>query len=457
MVKVNRSKIEKYINQVYSIPDETIARELLREIIWEQIDYHPHEEQQRFHNANARFNALNWGRRTGKTLGAAAEAIVEMAMPPTGMRPYRDVLITGPETDITDNVFSYLYNWITQVLKWPTQACSARQRTIITAWGSRVQGKTTDNPRSLLGPGNDLTIADEHAEDSPNILIEYLLPPTLDAKGRIILPTTPEGVNNHWNQTYHLWLTKSRSDPDYFASTVTSYANEGHGLGVGAVDKLKSEYEERGEMLYFKQEYLAEFISVSGAVIPQFDLDFHVRKFELEPGLPVYGGIDFGFEHPFVFVLAQKWGSERIVIRDCIYLRRMTDHQCALEVIKLLKKHNCRKMLKMCFADPSEPEAIAEFNVCGIPTYKANNQRQLGLALMRRQFGMRNKPGVLIHPDCNQLIAEILSWRYDPKRKDKLISEFDHGPDATRYLMKGVLDRPRITTHSVRSIFGDDY
>ena len=67
---------------------------------------------------------------------------------------------------------------------------------------SEVEGKSSDNPNSLVGEGLDYLVLDECAKMKKVIWEMYLRPTLSDRKGKALFITTPEGYN--W--IYDLYL-----------------------------------------------------------------------------------------------------------------------------------------------------------------------------------------------------------------------------------------------------------
>ena len=118
-----------------------------------------HPGQKLIHFQDWMYLVLDWGRRTGKTIGAAAEAVWELS------KDNRKIWIVAPTYELTDRVFEIVYKWVVldncfggkAVIR---SAKSKDARYIQMRWGSIIRGKSADAPASLLGDQTDLIIMD---------------------------------------------------------------------------------------------------------------------------------------------------------------------------------------------------------------------------------------------------------------------------------------------------------
>jgi hypothetical protein len=160
-----------------------------------------HPGQKLIHFQDWMYLVLDWGRRTGKTLGAAMEAIWELS------KPNRKIWIVAPTYELTDRVFEIVYYHVV------TKGCLGKGAVVRSAkskdaryiqmkWGAVIRGKSADAPASLLGDQTDLIIMDEAARIHEGIWVEALEPTTIDRTGRVIFVSTPRGKN--W--FYYYWL-----------------------------------------------------------------------------------------------------------------------------------------------------------------------------------------------------------------------------------------------------------
>jgi phage terminase large subunit len=375
-----------------------------------------------------------------------------MAFPPIGALPKRIINVSGPEADVTDRIFGYLWKWIVEdrCLGYAPVHKSKRLRYIEMPWGARVEGKTTDNPDSLLGDGVAIQAGDEHALNADDILSKYMMPTMFDTGGIILLTTTPEGKLNHCYETWQEWGKLAKTDPRYFISHSTSYDNP-H-LDKALLDEYCEKETKKGNGDLVRQQIFAEFTAMQGAVYPGFSPTLGNRHWHVDPNLRIIddlgftNGYDWGFQNPFVCLFAQVTPDDRILVHDMIYKAGMTDDECAQEVLK--KEQELGIKIKGGYADPSAPEAIKTFRQYGIPINTPSKAKDVarinsvteGIRDVRAQIYREDRPGLEIHPRCATLIAEIDAYTFKKKTlKEEPEKLNDHSPDALRYLTRGAI------------------
>lgn len=426
-------------------------RTLLRNEVFKRTGYTPHPKQQEFHQAienGARFIVKNWGRRTGKTISDVIEGIVEMGMEPPrktdGIQlPKRHVWAVGPTYEVTEPQFEYYYDWlVTKAIFGKPRRESEREKLIEMPWGSRLDCKTTIKPRSMRGMGTVYAAPDEYADCDPETIDKYLIPTLADVGGILPVSSTPQGRLNHFFPLWEDWLKESQTNPLYFASHATSYDNP-H-IDHEAIEEFRRKCERQGTMYIFRQEVLAEFTAVTGAIFPNFFPDkdgipWHVQEFE-RLDLPFGAGVDFNFDKPFGCCFCQKGPDDQIFIWDEIYEPGLDDPAKARAVnakMSSFADSTYHPFLEMCYCDPSAASGKQTFRNHGLSVWESESSDNVkindvdnGIDLMLEKFGREDKPGFVIHPRCVNLISELQGYH---KIKGRIVKENDHLIDGLRY------------------------
>lgn len=122
-----------------------------------------------------------------------------------------------------------------------------------------------DNPDSMRGITPHFVVMEECAQLDPMAWPEIVRPSITVHKARVLFITTPKGRN--W--FFDLW-TKAGELPDWSRFQSTAYDNP----YVSKVELDAAHAECRSEVIW-RQEYLAEFESHGGRVIPGFNYDKH--------------------------------------------------------------------------------------------------------------------------------------------------------------------------------------
>lgn len=215
-----------------------------------EIKYRPHKGQQNFHNSKARFRLLACGRRWGKTISGANEAIkvacqtpresVGFCVAPTywhTQKQLREFMLYCPRQLIED---------------------VSRSEHKVTLLGNRqIWFRSADNPDSLRSEGLDWLWGDEGGQWKQEAWTLALRPALMDKKGIAWFTGTPKGKN--WY--FQLW-TRGQ-DPEQTDYQSWSYSS----LDNPYLDpKEIEEFARDMPDMAYRQEILAEFIDEIGSV-----------------------------------------------------------------------------------------------------------------------------------------------------------------------------------------------
>lgn len=201
-----------------------------------------HPEQKSIAIDTTRFKTLSCGRRWGKTRLAAALAIKSSL-------EGGHVMWVGPSYQIAE-VGWRAVEWLGKQI--PGVHIADRWLTINNGW---IQVRSADSEGGLRGEGLDLLIVDEcaHIRNFSDIWEQQLRPSLSDRKGGAMFISTPKGYN-HFADLFNM-----RGD-DWKSWQLPTSSNP-------YIDK--SEIEQARQQLpalVFRQEYLAEFVQLAGAM-----------------------------------------------------------------------------------------------------------------------------------------------------------------------------------------------
>ncbi len=180
---------------------------------------------------------------------------------------------------------------------------------------------------------------------------------------------------------------------------------------------------------------------ISGVVYPEWNEDIHVIEElpgEIE-GWQRYGGIDFGYTNPFVYLLGCTDPDGRLYIVDEHYKSRMLIKNHA----EIIKRKNDNHIVNIV-AD-HDAQDIAELRVYGITMKKAQRAITVGIKAVASRLKVQpdGKPRLYVLEKCKNTIREFgcYSWRSqkdgvnmaeEPSKYD------DHCPDAVRYMVMNI-------------------
>ncbi len=327
--------------------DATERRRLLAACLL--TGFQPHAGQLKAIDAmsRARFVELICGRRWGKSKLLARRIVRQM------LEPEQVVWNVAPTYDLSDRVFGEVVKLFKTtvpralmaagrpVVKVRRASQSSSLRLLEVSNGSTLQGKSADNPDSLLGTGLDLLVEDEAARIGQNIFEEYLLPALLDRGGKAVLISTPRGYDWLFD-LFERGQPGPNHDPEWWSLQSPSWENP----------YLKREDIERFRSIMsrssFDQEIGAQFTARSGRVFADFSRERHVRTIGYDPQRPVYVGVDFGFRH-FAWVAMQTTAEgEAHVFADAVY----EDHTTGQAGAKLAEQSWARN-IEFIACDPA--------------------------------------------------------------------------------------------------------
>jgi hypothetical protein len=314
-------------------------------------------------NDEARFKVLACGRRWGKTLLTSLMALAIL------MQVNRRVWIIAPDFALTEKVFRELYSILVLQLKIIVPGKQGRARNqrgdyyLETPWGSILEAKSMQNPDSLAGEANDLVIIDEAALDPKieDIWMQMLQPTLMDKEGSAVFISTPRGKNSFYKLYMYGEMGRRQRDGklpitfdeekgisnsmiEWSSFQRSSYDNP---LMSATPEKSREEIDSAyrrailsGKLLKFKQEYLADFESVSDTCFPGFveePSELHpfanIVDYVYHPDEgPVYAACDHNFAKPASTIFAQvnKFGD--VIIFDERFTRHTTSYMQAQQI-----------------------------------------------------------------------------------------------------------------------------
>jgi len=207
-----------------------------------------HRAQAEIVASPARFKVVSCGRRFGKTRLAVLFSIAEMLQGGS-------VMWVAPSFD------KAMIGWrlIEEITRqMPFCSIHRAERRITVSNGGWLGAYSADSEGGLRGEGASLVVVDEAAyvRDFDEIWKQELRPALTDRKGRAMFISTPRGFNHF----YDLFI-QERSAPGEWQSwqyptAANPYMDEAE---IEAARRVLPD-------LYFRQEYLGEFVQLAGAM-----------------------------------------------------------------------------------------------------------------------------------------------------------------------------------------------
>lgn len=431
------------------------------EEVCEMTGYDPHPGQRLLHDSDARFRVIVAGRRWGKSLSAAKEAEVMLLTPNT--RGW----VVSKTYDLTRKVIREIE---LDLLKKQGLRPSKKQMSgpivLEFPWGSAMEGKSAEQPDSLLGEGLDWLIFDECAKCNQSIWEQYLRPTLTDREGWALFITTPVGYN--W--VYDLWKRgKDEDHPDWESFKSPSWDNP-H-LSKEDIEEARRTL----EYATFMQEYGADFTLAAGQVYQDFNEGIHVKKAReikgmVQEGWSRYRAMDYGYDNPTVVLWITVDPMDRVIIYDEFYGNHTTEPDVAKHLVRKGSRRNKdletlrsgevheqvyrNKFVPLCddkdtqyewsVSDVSGKAQRILYAQLGIPAFGYKQDLLEGLNKVRECLKIRSDdtPGLYISDKCVHTIKEFNLYSYPersatniPRTDEKPAKQWDHAMDALRYFV----------------------
>ena len=209
-----------------------------------------HPVQKEIATDTTRFKVISAGRRFGKTRMCAAIAIKTML-------EGGQVMWVGPSYQIAEVGWRSLELLGKQI---PGAHITDRRMTLNNGW---IQVRSADSEGGLRGEGLDLLIVDEcaHIRNFGDIWEQQLRPALSDRKGGAMFISTPKGFN-HFADLFNM------QGPDWRSWQLPTTSNPF--IDADEVDAAKRQL----PALVFRQEYMAEFVQLAGAMFRREFMQF---------------------------------------------------------------------------------------------------------------------------------------------------------------------------------------
>lgn len=162
-------------------------------------------------------------------------------------------------------------------------------------WGAEIQVKSWDNPKSILGDEIDCAIFAE-ASTLPMLVFERYIRARMGSRLAYgILGSTPHGIGEFLETFYE--RGQNQKDIEVWSSSFSIMSNPHH--PIEDIEEARAMLDPRT----FAEQYLGQFVTMSGLVFETFERKVHVKSQiktpkDLPRGAQIVFGIDFGKSAP---------------------------------------------------------------------------------------------------------------------------------------------------------------
>lgn len=418
----------------------------------------PHDKQAEFLSDQHRYKVLNWGRRTGKSVGVWEKVVFEgilrqgtyYIIAPTYKQAkeiyWRDICkrYKAPFMTFNEQELAVTFDHLSGMII-PTMAGDIRVDHDPDLPPTRIVLKGADNPDSLRGVSLCGAVLDEYAfmPEGKYTYDTIIRPALADKNGWAIFISTPNGVQNHF---YELCQNAQR-DPDmYYYSHATAQDNTY--FPEEEFEMTRREYEKEGKLDQFNQEWLAEFVNPTQLIYGEFQFDTHVyKKHDDEPqNYSAMLGIDFGMTDPTAAVFVKLDYEGNWWIYDEVYQTDLHLDQLVYVLRdKMGDEHFTRIIGDGAARFELESLRARRFRITGAK--KGADSIHNGIREVQALLKVREgtgKPKLFVHSSCKNLIKEFESYSWIRDQFGELTNvpedKNNHAMDAIRYL---ALDRAK--------------
>lgn len=431
---------------------------------------YPHAKQMEMMRSPARFKALVWGRRSGKSLGIALYTLLKALEKPGNyyiIAPtyaqaksiyWNDLLkVNIPGAIIKETNESELFIEFQQVhyqleteeiLGYDIDSDHSKS-----ALPSRIYLKGANNPDTLRGVSLSGAVLDEfaffpYASDTWRKIIR---PALADQQGWAIFSSTPDGVHNTFFDIVELakrTIAETGDPRRWFYSHATMLDNTTIEHVEQEWNDTKQEYTRDGKIDEWVQEWEAKFTTPSSLVYPEFDDSIHVINPNMIPreNLTYAIAMDFGLKDPFAAVFVAIDKDDNWYIYDEIYLPDLPVDKIA----RVLHQKMGDQYFTKIIGDSAGATEIAslkskelgDMRVWVEPAKKGKDSLRAGIRLVRTKLYVREhtgKPKLFVGRNCTATIKEFQSYKHIRDAfgevSDTPEDKNNHLMDAIRYLI----------------------
>lgn len=271
-----------------------------------------HPKQMEVYQCRKRFRVVVAGRRWGKT------ALSRVLIIKHAQQPKKRIWYVAPTYRMAKQI---MWQDLQDALpaKW-VRKINETNMTITLINGTVISLKGADKPDSLRGVGIHFLVLDEFQDMSEETWTQVLRPTLADTGGHAIFIGTPKA----YNYLYELYKNGARGDY-YDDDKGCRRRNDWQSWQFPTITSPfipRSEIESAMQDMdakSFAQEFMASFESMSGRVYYPFERKEHVGKYDFNPTLPIWVGMDFNID-PMSTVIFQPqpngelWAVDEIVL-----------------------------------------------------------------------------------------------------------------------------------------------
>ena len=371
--------------------DSTTTEENVRILrsLWE-----PHPGQRAVMNLDVRFRIVAAGRRWGKSIMAAHEALAR-ALEKNGSV----VWWVSPSYDQSNDFgFSKIKPLVSPDVLADVKR--TKPRALEFENGSRISFRSAEREDSLRGPGLDFLVIDEAGTVPGRAWTEELRPALSDKQGDMLAIGTPRGRN--W---FFDWYKRGQDPSHPHTASVRAPTEQNPHVAASEIADLKSQMPERA----FRQEHLAEFIDDSGGVfegvreaVEEYDLPIPPGD---APG-PFAMGVDFARVEDYTAIVLLDDGG-RVVAFD--RLRETTWNRIQTRIERLAEDYG---RVSLAVDATRDNKIVADLEAAGLSVEPVNFGSRKETLIDNLALALEGGE-LTLSSDAPELVNELEVFEYD--------------------------------------------
>ena len=382
------------------------------------------DKQREFHDKvrGSRWAGFFGGAGSGKTTAGAMEAVYQVVK-----YPGPPLLIVAPTYVMLKRVTErkFLEVLPREIIKLHNKS----DHHIELVNGTLIDFASTQNPESLYGS----TVGRIWIDEGP------LIP---DVAFRILVGRMREGPD----ETQHGWITGTPKGLNWAYTEFHSGKSDRDAICdiCSADNPFVGESflaDQRGSLsgAFLEQEYYGRFVKFEGLIYTEIEDATHLIERPVSEMIRFCAGVDWGYEHPWVFVVAGQDEAGRWHFFDEIHQSHLTtDAQIDL-VLDLMRRYS----LERVYCPDDRPEGIESYKQAGIPAVSYERKVINGIQVVASALAIRDgKPGCTFSAAVPTTYSEMKQYQWrklpeDKPGKEEPLKVRDDGPDAVRAILHG--------------------
>lgn len=301
---------------------------------------------------------------------------------------------------------------------------------IIFPWGAYIQyramiesGSKSQEPERIKSSTFDY-IWIEEATELEKRHFDVLMPTLRGQFGtrQMIMTFNPPPSSHHWiYEVYERYEKRKRATRYHYHYSDNPFLPDDFIQDLEALEEY--------DIGLYKRYTLGEWKvdTTKGLIYPSLYFEY-VEDEKVDEWI---GGIDFGYNHPTVFLLIGIIDEKTIYVKDGFFMKGVLTKDIIDSIFKIMKKWDRKEGDIPIYCDTAEPDRISELEQAGLLVYPADKSVLPGINTLKSKK-------IIINPDIDDRIKQQLrnyKWREDKDGKllDQPVKIEDDAPDALRY------------------------